>query len=194
MKNSDSVTQRTLTYLLVDGENIDATLGSSILQRRPESEERPRWERVRSFAEEKWKQPVRPLFFLNSSSGHLPMSFVQALQAMEYVPIPLTGAVSRKVVDEGILRTLDALRDLPGDIMVASHDGDFLEAIEDLLDDGNRKIGLVGFTEFFNIGFTSLSEDGLHIFDLERDVDAFQKKLPRMRIIDIDDFDPMEFL
>ena len=29
------------TYLLVDGENIDATLGTSILQRRPQPEERP---------------------------------------------------------------------------------------------------------------------------------------------------------
>lgn len=33
------------TYLLVDGENIDATLGTSILQRRPTPAERPRWER-----------------------------------------------------------------------------------------------------------------------------------------------------
>ncbi|MCW2738704.1 MAG: nuclease, partial [Nocardioides sp.] len=32
-----------MTYLLVDGENIDATLGTSILGRRPRPEERPRW-------------------------------------------------------------------------------------------------------------------------------------------------------
>jgi uncharacterized protein len=30
------------TFLLVDGENIDATLGSSLLGRRPAPEERPR--------------------------------------------------------------------------------------------------------------------------------------------------------
>jgi uncharacterized protein len=46
------------TYLLVDGENIDATLGGSVLGRRPNPEERPRWERVREFAERVWRQPV----------------------------------------------------------------------------------------------------------------------------------------
>ncbi len=35
------------TILLVDGENIDATLGGSLLGRRPAPEERPRWDRVR---------------------------------------------------------------------------------------------------------------------------------------------------
>lgn len=39
------------TYLLVDGENIDATLGMSVLGRRPEPEERPRWDRVLSFCD-----------------------------------------------------------------------------------------------------------------------------------------------
>ena len=38
------------TYLLIDGENIDATLGASVLQRRPNPDERPRWERVAQFA------------------------------------------------------------------------------------------------------------------------------------------------
>jgi len=33
--------QRT-TYVLVDGENIEATLGTSILSRRPQPDERPR--------------------------------------------------------------------------------------------------------------------------------------------------------
>ena len=33
-----------LTYLLVDGENIDATLGQGILGRRPRPDERPRWD------------------------------------------------------------------------------------------------------------------------------------------------------
>ena len=37
------------TYVLIDGENIDATLGTSILGRRPRPEERPRWERLLQF-------------------------------------------------------------------------------------------------------------------------------------------------
>src|SRR5674476_941173 len=45
---------RRTTYLLVDGENIDATLGGSILGARPAPEERPRWERVLEFARSVW--------------------------------------------------------------------------------------------------------------------------------------------
>ena len=37
-------------------------------------------------------------------------------------------------------------------------------------------------------------ERGLEIIDLEYDVHAFQVRLPRLHIIDIDDFDPMSFL
>ena len=97
------------TYLVVDGENIDATLGNSVLGRRPNPEERPRWERVREFAEGLWDQPVKGLFFLNASTGSLPMTFVQALLAMDYRPIPLSGGAGEKVVDIGIQRTLAAL-------------------------------------------------------------------------------------
>ena len=39
-----------------------------------------------------------------------------------------------------------------------------------------------------------LEERGLEIIDLEYDVHAFQVHLPRLHIIDIDDFDPMSFL
>ena len=38
------------TFLLIDGENIDATLGAGVLGRRPAPEERPRWDRVRDYA------------------------------------------------------------------------------------------------------------------------------------------------
>src|SRR3954470_16038932 len=99
-----------ITYLLVDGENIDATLGASVVGRRPTPEERPRWERVREFAAARWQQPVTALFFLNASSGQLPMSFVQALLALDYRPIPLSGGPGEKVVDIAIDRTLDLIK------------------------------------------------------------------------------------
>ncbi|XCB30804.1 hypothetical protein RQN30_05460 [Arcanobacterium hippocoleae] len=35
-----------MIYFLIDGENIDATLGVNILKRFPRGEERPRWDRV----------------------------------------------------------------------------------------------------------------------------------------------------
>ena len=46
------------TYLLVDGENIDATLGNSILGRRPRPEERPRWDRLLEWTERAFDQDV----------------------------------------------------------------------------------------------------------------------------------------
>ncbi|MBN8881986.1 uncharacterized protein EDD28_0521 [Salana multivorans] len=181
------------TYLLVDGENIDATLGMSVLGRRPNPEERPRWERVATFAEQLWHQPVTALFFLNASSGQMPMGFVQALLALGYHPIPLSGQAHEKVVDMGIQRTLEALVDRPGDVLLASHDGDFLPQVEALLD-GPHRVGLLAFREFANAQFTELTEQGLTIHDLEDDLGAFTAPLPRVRIIPIDVFDPTRYL
>ena len=179
------------TYVLVDGENVDATLGTSILARRPQPDERPRWDRLLQFAEQQWSQPVRGLFFL-AANGELPMAFVQALLAMGYRPVPLSGEPHQKVVDLAIQRTLEELQRRPGDVMLVSHDGDFLPQLETLCD--GRHVGVVAFEEFRNSGFLRLAERGLEFFDLEYDVRAFRSRLPRVRIIPIDEFDPAEFL
>lgn len=179
------------TYVLVDGENIDATLGSSILNGRPNPEQRPRWERVLDFAERQWDSPVKGLFFLNATSGTLPMSFVQALMAIGFQPIPLSG--EGKVVDIGIKRTLEALAARDGDVLLASHDGDFTPEIEALLG-GERRVGLLAFREFTSQSLAHLAERGLQTFDLESDVHAFNVTLPRLRIISLDEFDPLRYL
>ncbi len=179
------------TYLLVDGENIDATLGASILGHRPSPEERPRWDRLLSFVEQRWDQEVTGLFFL-AVHGELPHAFVQALLAIGYRPIPLSGGPQEKVVDIAIQRTLEALADRPGDVVLASHDGDFLPQLERIAD--GRRIGVVGFPEFRNRGFAALADRGVEFFDLEHDVAAFNVSLPRVRIIPIEEFDPMDFL
>lgn len=179
------------TYVLVDGENIDATLGTSILGRRPKPEERPRWERLLQFVERQWGQPANGLFFLAANS-ELPMSFVQALIAIGYRPIPLSGGPNQKVVDIAIQRTLAEIANREADVVLVSNDGDFVEQIDDVLD--GRRVGLVGFTEFRNSAFTPLTSRGLEFFDMEYDVHAFNERLPRVRIIPIDDFDPTMFL
>jgi uncharacterized protein len=181
------------TFLLVDGENIDATLGGSLLGRRPAPEERPRWDRVRDFARAVWEQPVRGLFFLNASS-HLPMAFVQALASLEFRPVPLSGPADVKVVDVAIQRTLDALAERPdGDVLLASHDGDFAPHLLPLLGEG-RRVGLLGFRELTSGALGHLGPEGLQLFDLEDDVGAFTVALPRVRVIPIERFDPWTLL
>lgn len=181
------MTERT-TYLLVDGENIDATLGQSVLGRRPEPHERPRWNVLLDFAEQEWQQGAKGLFFL-AVQETLPMSFVQALLAMGYTPVPLQG--DGKVVDIAIQRTADALRDRDADVMLVSHDGDFAPQMEALAD-GTRRLGLVGFAEFMASSLRQVP--GVESFDLEYDVAAFRSRLPRVRVIPIDEFDPQQFL
>ncbi|MDM7854083.1 NYN domain-containing protein [Cellulomonas alba] len=185
------------TYLLVDGENIDATLGGSILNARPAPDQRPRWERVLQFGEQVWGQPVRGLFFLNATNGSLPMSFVQALLAIGFQVIPLAGDPSdrgEKVVDVGIKRTLAAIAGRDGDVLLASHDGDFAPEVETLVDDPDRRVGLLAFREFTSTALAGLTARGLETFDLEGDVHAFNVQLPRLRIIPLAEFDPLRYL
>jgi putative heme uptake system protein len=183
-----------VTYLVIDGENLDATLGISLLGHRPAPDERPRWERVLEFAQRVWDQPVKGLFFLNASSGTLPLSFVQALIAIGLRPVPLSGPPGMKVVDVGIQRMLEAIERQDADVVLGSHDGDFLPQVTALLGGEGRRVALLGFTEFLNAGYVPLKESGLEVFDLESDARAFNKVLPRVRIIEIDAFDPAAYL
>ena len=178
------------TFVLVDGENIDATLGGTILGRKPEPGERPRWERVIDFARRLHGQDVTGLFFLNASNGYLPGPFVSALMNIGFRPVPLAGGPNEKVVDIGIQRTLEALVDRKSDVLLCSHDVDFLEQVERLLD-ADQQVGLIGFPELVSGGYSSLD---LPIYDLESDVKAFTSPLPRVRIIPLTEFDPMVFL
>jgi uncharacterized protein len=182
------------TFLLVDGENIDATLGASLLGRRPAPEERPRWDRVRDYARAVWEQPVRPLFFLNGTA-QVPMPFVQALAALEFRPVLLSGPADVKVVDLAIQRTLEALAEREsGDVLLASHDGDFAPQIAALARDGRRRVGLIGFRETMSGSLNDLVAEGVELYDLEDDVGAFTVSLPRVRVIPIDRFDPWTLL
>jgi len=186
------MTDRT-TYVLVDGENIDATLGQSILGgRRPQPHERPRWDRLLQFARDHWDQPVSGLFFL-AANGDLPMPFVQALTSMGFRPVPLSGRSDEKIVDIAIQRTLVELARREADVMLASNDGDFIQQLGPLVGPG-RRTALLAFHEFRSAGYVPLFDRGLEFHDLEYDVRAFNDKLPRVRIIPIDEFDPADFL
>ena len=182
-----------LTYMLIDGENIDATLGQAVLLRKPEPGERPRWDRVMDFARRQWDQPVKALFFLNASGGTIPYSFVQALISFGYTVLPVAGTAGEKVVDMAIVKTMEALAERPGDVLLLSHDADFVPGMR-ALQDGQRKLGVVAFSEFVSGGFADLIANGLTVFDLEDDANAFNTRLNRIRIIPIQDFDPTRYL
>ncbi len=180
-----------MVYILVDGENIDMTLGQMILQARPRPDQRPRWERVARYIGHRFGKNVRPLFFLNASRG-MPISFIAALQAMGYVPVPLVGEADQSVVDVAILRTLEALRDRPGDVVLASHDHDFAQALGAVAGP-SRSVAVLGFEEFISSELRDLPH--VQVIDLEHDADAFDGgPLPRVRVIPIDEFDPLRFL
>ena len=182
------------TFLLVDGENIDATLGGSLLGRRPAPEERPRWDRVLDHARAVWEQPARGLFFLNGTT-HVPMPFVQAVVAVGFRPVLLSGPGDVKVVDVAIEQTLGALAQRDGgDVLLASHDGDFAPALTALVGNGGRRVGLLGFRELMSTALTELVPRGLELFDLEDDVGAFTVSLPRVRVVPIERFDPWSLL
>ena len=85
------------------------------------------------------------LFFVNASSGTLPMPFMQALMAMDYTPVPLSGPPEVKVVDAG-QRTLSAIDHLATSSSL-SHDADFASAGATRRE---RRVGLLGFREFMS--------------------------------------------
>lgn len=181
-----------VTYVLVDGENIDATIGTSILRRTPKPQERPRWDRVRTDLTERWGQPVKGLFFLNARNGfERAMPFVSALLAMDWTPIPLSGPEDVKVVDVAIQRMLDTLVDHEGDVALVSHDGDFVEHVQALLGP-SRRVAVLGFPEFLNHAYQEM--EGLAVLDLEHDIGAFLEPLPRITVIPIEAFDPTRYL
>ncbi len=111
---------------------------------------------------------------------------------MGYRPIPLSGRSDEKVVDIAIQRTMEALRDRPGDVLLASHDADFARDMTALAQADGRRVGLVAFSEL--VSQTLREVPGIEIFDLEDHAHAFEVDLPRVRIIPIDRFDPLRFL
>lgn len=179
----------TKTYLLIDGENIDWAIGN-IVDRKPAPAERPRWQKLSEYVTKHWDQPVGPLFFLNATNG-APMTFVQALLAMHYRPILLSGSADEKVVDIGIQRTLRAIHDHGGDVILASHDADFAADLSALATAG-RRIGVIGFPELVSHDLREVP--GVEILDLEADAAAFSVALPRVRVIPLDEFDPTAYL
>jgi len=97
-----------------------------------------------------------------------------------------------KVVDIGIQRTAEALLGREDDVVLVSHDADFAPQLTDLAATPGRRTGIMGFEEFLSHELRRIP--GVEFFDLEHAVGAFDSSLPRLRVIDVEAFDPYEFL
>jgi uncharacterized protein len=78
-------------------------------------------------------------------------------------------------------------------VLLASHDADFAPGMAALLDSG-RKVGILAFREFISSAYRELEARGLQLYDLESDAKAFNAPLPRVRVIQLSEFDPDDFL
>ena len=118
-----------MTYLLVDGENIDATLGTSILGRRPRPEERPRWDRLLQFAERALGPgrlgPVLPRRHHRAADDLRAGAAGDRLHSRSRC----RRRRARRSSTSPSSAPLEALVDREADVLLVSHDGDFVEQV-----------------------------------------------------------------
>ncbi|NOJ83593.1 NYN domain-containing protein [Myxococcus xanthus] len=186
------------SYVLIDAENIDWAV-SNVVGRKPESQDRVQFDRLVSFCETNFPAPVRCVVVLNARGEQLPdvmIGFVRALKSAGCEVALLYGRPDQKVVDLGILKLLENIRtQRPGAaVVLASHDGaDFADALKPMLEE-KRQVAVLGLREYVSQRFRELVPSGLKILDLELNAKVFNRPLPRMLPVNVDEFDPGLFL
>jgi uncharacterized protein len=186
------------SYVLIDAENIDWAV-STVVGRKPEPQDRVQFDRLVAFCESYFPKPVRCIVVLNVKGEQLPdmmIGFVRALKTAGCEVVLLYGRSDQKVVDLGILKLLEAIRTQrpKAAVALASHDGaDFAAALRPLLEE-KRQVVILGLREHVSQRFRDLIPAGLEILDLEVNAKVFQRPLPRMLPVRVDEFDPTLFL
>jgi uncharacterized protein len=186
------------SYVLIDAENVDWAV-SNVLGRKPESMDRVQFDRLVAFCETSFPAPVRCVVVLNARGEQLPdvmIGFVRALKSAGCEVALLYGRQDQKVVDLGILKLLEHIRTQrpKASVVLASHDGaDFADALKPMLEE-KRQVAVLGLREYVSQRFRDLVPAGLKILDLELNARVFQRPLPRMLPVNVDEFDPMLFL
>lgn len=167
----------------VDGPNVDGVLGE-ILGHMPESNERPRWDRVKRFL----PSSTKPVFAMNGE--HFTEKAYPFFRAMRYMgydfqPVAPTerSATNEDPVDNYIADQLMAVlaEQVAGraqHISLLSHDHFHATALGHVADAGGT-IALIGFPEWMAPDLLALEGDRCEVLDLERDVGAFSYRLPR---------------
>ena len=136
------------------------------------------------------------LFFLNAS-GQIPMPFVQALSALDYRPVLLSGPSDVKVVDVAIMRTLEALAAARPRRRPARQPRRRLRRPVASLAAGAGRGGSASSASASSMierARRARRPTALEFYDLEDDVGAFTVALPRIRVIPIERFDPWTLL
>lgn len=186
------------SYVLIDAENVDWAV-SNVVGRKPESQDRVQFDRLVAFCERHFPAPVRCIVVLNARGEQLPdamIGFVRALKSAGCDVALLHGRPDQKVVDLGILKLLDAIRTQRRGAAVGlvSHDGtDFAPALRPLLEE-KHQVAVLGLREYVSQKFRDLVPSGLEILDLELDARVFNRPLPRLLPVRVDEFDPTLFL
>lgn len=186
------------SYVLIDAENVDWAV-SNVLGRKPEAMDRVQFDRLVAFCETHFPAPVRCVVVLNARGEQLPdvmIGFVRALKSAGCEVALLYGRQDQKVVDLGILKLLEHIRTQrpKASVVLASHDGaDFADALKPMLEE-KRQVAVLGLREYVSQRFRDLVPAGLKILDLELNARVFQRPLPRMLPVNVDEFDPMLFL
>jgi uncharacterized protein len=193
-----SVRPPAASYILIDAENIDWAV-STVVGRKPEPMDRVQFDRLVTFCENHFPKPVRCIVVLNVKGEQLPdmmIGFVRALKTAGCEVVLLHGRSDQKVVDLGILKLLEAIRTQRPNAAVglASHDGaDFAAALRPLLEE-KRHVAILGLREHVSQRFRDLLPLGIEILDLEMNAKVFQRPLPRLLPVRVDEFDPMLFV
>ena len=186
------------SYVLIDAENVDWAV-SNIVGRKPEPQDRVQFDRLVAFCESYFPTPVRCVVVLNARGEQLPdvmLGFVRALKTAGCEVALLYGRPDQKVVDLGILKLLENIRTQRPQAAVglASHDGaDFAEALKPLLEE-KRQVAVLGPREYVSQKFRELTPMGLKVVDLELNARVFQRPLPRLLPVNVDEFDPSLFV
>ncbi len=186
------------SYVLIDAENVDWAV-SNVVGRKPESQDRVQFDRLVAFCEATFPTPVRCVVVLNARNEQLPdamIGFIRALKTAGCDVALLYGRQDQKVVDLGILKLMEAIRTQrpKAAVVLVSHDGtDFADALRGMLEE-KRRVAILGLREYMSQRFRELVPSGLEIMDLEMNAKVFQRPLPRMLPIRVDEFDPSIFL
>ena len=177
-------------HFFIDGPNIDATLGTEILERKPQPAERPRWDRVRDVAHAHY-QVGRLCFVLNGDTFDYQRSpFYRALKHMGYnVATPSSEdwckAEGDDPVDEFIKGQLQRLVPLVkkgevAGVLIATHDHGYAAALGEILAGGGY-VYVVGFKELMAPAIVDLRDKGAVLLDLQHDFCAFDAGPDRPR-------------